>query len=119
MRTEESYGAAATPALKPPTGLLLPQAPLLRSHNAPLVHSSARLPPRGQLRAQGLNKALNPGAQWADPHGMWRIPEPGSQQSLEIPSPGIRRPQVQRLQAAWTGGMAQFTVSLPHLFLSL
>ncbi|KAK1341598.1 hypothetical protein QTO34_018013 [Cnephaeus nilssonii] len=38
-----------------------PKPPLLRSHNAPLVHSSAKLPPREQLRAQGMNKARIPG----------------------------------------------------------
>lgn len=91
-----------------PQASCCPKPPLLRSHNAPLVHSSAGLPPREQLRAQGLN---NPRAQWADPRGTWRVPESGSQESLEKPGPRIRRPQVLRLQAAWPAGMAPFTKS--------
>lgn len=37
--------SSCCPALQPPTGLLLPEPPLPRSHNAPLVHSSAGCPP--------------------------------------------------------------------------
>ena len=61
---EESYEAAATPvsgAFHMP--LAAPRPRLPRSHNAPIVRSSARLPPGEQLRAKGLGRALMPGVQ--------------------------------------------------------
>lgn len=117
-RTKESCKAAATPATEPPTHLPLPP----RSHNAPIVHSSAGMPPREQLRAQGLGRALNPGhsrleKESSDLHGAWRILESGGQGSLEKLNPGIRRPQVLRLQAVCTAGMAQFQSAFPSSFL--
>lgn len=54
---EESYEAAATPvsgASHMP--LAAPRPWLPRSHNAPIVRSSARLPPGEQLRAKGLGR---------------------------------------------------------------
>ena len=41
--------------------LAAPRPWLPRSHNAPIVCSSARLPPGEQLRAKGLGRALMPG----------------------------------------------------------
>ena len=51
---EESYEAAATPVSRASHMPLAAPRPRLPSfHNAPIVHSSARLPPGEQLRAKG------------------------------------------------------------------
>ena len=61
---EESYKVAATPISRAShMPLAAPRPWLPRSHNAPIVRCSARLPPGEQLRAKSLGRALMPGVQ--------------------------------------------------------
>lgn len=104
-RDGRARGAAATPATASHAPPSAPGPQLLRPHNAPIVHGSARLPPKRAAQSEGRARARVPGCslrgntERSDPQVTAREPE--------SPSPGIlgsdrgdareRRPRAHRV----------------------